>query len=757
MNRFARLLPFLRNALILVGGLVLALVTAYLTERYFGQVATKPVRGEKIEVRAEAELKPVETERKRTAAELAREVDESVYGHDHYYRHRIKNLVPYGDASLLCVFRIDFMHEFKTAFDQRVNKDHRPEPTSEIIVSAVLASLAEKQQADRIARESLGEAPLPEPIVPKAYELYQRSLAVDRESAIRLMDELLALPAEERKPLMAISKYRRARLMMSLEDWDALSDEVTRQRLAAIRADLESVEVHAREGSLDPAQISENAAFWLAYTRSMILPTERLVRLGESDFPGAARDYLRMPIRGRANAANSCLKLVLKLSREGHFEALTKDQDLRLMLTLFLASNGIDDGDNCLPRDVLRERQAAWLEALKKAGVSPSFAPELIALLQYEVGRWQDCASTASLLKSDDPLRRLLLSRCALRLTSDISAARDALESGQVRASDLSDGKKTPFDDPIDLSAMIHLDKKAELACRVEGELGMIMLGQGDLSGALERFESGAFGAETEYVAECLLTVDELKRHVDLRRSRGKAPVRLYPEDWDEPFDYLEQLLGARLMRDGRLEEALDYVSPSLRPQATNYVLHRRAAQRTDLSARERADSCWRGALAIRTLGERILHAPYGLSWSTGQGWYVGFGTPHRLVLSQYDENTKVPSMKLLPVDKEERERLSIWQSRHIDYPDLSVRDARYAAFRHALEAVALLPDNDPAGAMILQYAGNLLKYREPKAAVPAYRLLVTRFPQTPYGQHAVAKKWFSPERPEPPADILSK
>jgi len=40
---------------------------------------------------------------------------------------------------------------------------------------------------------------------------------------------------------------------------------------------------------------------------------------------------------------------------------------------------------------------------------------------------------------------------------------------------------------------------------------------------------------------------------------------------------------------------------------------------------------------------------------------------------------------------------------------------------------------------------------------VPAYRLQVTRFPQTPYGQHANAKKWFSAERPEPSADLLSK
>ena len=64
--------------------------------------------------------------------------------------------------------------------------------------------------------------------------------------------------------------------------------------------------------------------------------------------------------------------------------------------------------------------------------------------------------------------------------------------------------------------------------------------------------------------------------------------------------------------------------------------------------------------------------------------------------------------------------------------PDRAHRSARYAVARHALQAAELLPDDDPAGAQILQFAGNLLKYREPAAAQPYYRLLATRFKGTP-------------------------
>ena len=89
--------------------------------------------------------------------------------------------------------------------------------------------------------------------------------------------------------------------------------------------------------------------------------------------------------------------------------------------------------------------------------------------------------------------------------------------------------------------------------------------------------------------------------------------------------------------------------------------------------------------------------------------------------------------------------------------PDRAHRSARYAVARHALQAAELLPDDDPAGAQILQFAGNLLKYREPAAAQPYYRLLATRFKGTPLGAYARNKRWFSPLACEPDPDWILK
>ena len=758
MNRLARLLPFLRNSLVLVLATFAALMFAYfvdvLTDRPLRPAATSHVVTHAQPTgRALTKEEAMDVE-----AERSERLDYELYGSSLRRGGDFDDLMRDGDASLLSRLRVSFMDELKARFGDRICKEEKPEPTDDIILSEVLGALSAFQAAQAEARAARGEPPATTADIPKAYALYEQSLATDREAAIRLMDELLALPAAESKPLAAIAKYRRARLTMSLEDWHMLSDEAAKQRLASIRADLNSVAVHAREGSLDPANISENTTYWLAYTRSMILPSERLIRMGEADFAGAFDTYLRMPRRGDANAVNSCLWLAAKLCREGRFETSVGDADLRMLITLFLVKPRYEvDIDNMEPEE-RRARGLDWLDALAAGGIDPSFAPAHVAMLQYSLDRWVDCAATARLLPPSDPLRRLLLSRCNLRLRGDLAVSRRLLASAE--SVDLT---KKSADDTIRLAvndstheSVIDLRDPREIQDRVHGELGMIALAEGDFIEALRHFEESRHLSESFYVGECLLDLEALKAYVD-----GRPPVRHDPKKdrsyYHEPLMNLRELVGSRLMRAGRLEEALEYVNPELRARATSYVLLRRTAARTDLSDRARADAHWRSALLIGEIGETILHAPFGLSWSSGTGWYVGYGHLPNLRLGRPDHGEALPTMNLIGSGPEERRRLGDWKARHVEAPELSERDARYASFRHAMEAVRLLPDNDPAGAEILQYAGNLLKYRDPKAAVPAYRLLVSRFPLTAHGKHALRAHWFSAVRSEPPADIISK
>ena len=441
-----------------------------------------------------------------------------------------------------------------------------------------------------------------------------------------------------------------------------------------------------------------------------------------------------------------------------NFAGCENDPDLRQLITLYLAAGGSNNTQLHLSHAEAKASSEAWLDALSKASVDPSFDPARIAMLQYACQRWSDCLRTLALLPADEPIRLLLASRCNLRLTGDLRISRRILDSStSAQAAAGFVGVISPIrpkDDDADFTVLIDFSEKSEMTERAEAEKGVMALCQGDFIEALRLFTRAGFAPEADYVAECLLTTAELKGCVDGikdERSVGGKPG----------LEQLRSRLSARLFRDGRMEEALEYVAPDLAVKARTYVILRQLAERTDIADRARADAYWRAALLVGDIGETILHARYGLSWSSygkaDERWHVGYGFLPYHRLGRHIEREQARPLKLLSPSEDETGRLESWLAAHIDKPVRSERDARYAAFELALKAVRHLPDNDPAGGLILQYAGNLLKYREPKAANPAYVLLVTHFNDTPYGKHALKAHWFSSERPTPPADIVTK
>lgn len=308
-----------------------------------------------------------------------------------------------------------------------------------------------------------------------------------------------------------------------------------------------------------------------------------------------------------------------------------------------------------------------------------------------------------------------------------------------------------------ELVVFVEFGEQTELAARVNAELGIAALQQGDFQEAFGAFAAAGFEEEADYVAECLLTTPELEAFVAQGINKKGFGGRL-------GRDHIRMLLAARLFREGRLEEALNHTPDDIAPKARSFVLLHRLAERTELAHRTRADAYWRAALLAGDIGERIFRAPVGLSWTSdasyrapGSNWHVGYGfLPHNR-LNREREYEHAHRHHLIAPGQAEIDRLNRWLEGHVIKPIRSERDARYATFELALKAARLLPDNDPAGGLILQYAGNLLKYREPKAANPAYTLLVTHFKETPYGEEALKRHWFSKDRPEPGADIISK
>ena len=749
------------------------------------------------------------------------------------------NVVGESDKVLLMGFRTNFMSDFRRAFDKRIGRQEKPAPDRSFMATAVLRSLTLELRSrgatdvDKIVgtiaehvsrlereedstgfyrekpaiktwkdeegfwrladvheekeiedlRQALQERPL-DPAdyqqalerIPPAYAAYFRSLNKDQAKALAEVETLLGLSWRERKPLEAIARYRRARLTMESTKWADVSDGEAKTKLARIRADFTEAARLAAEGSLDPAELSDNGRYWIAYTRSMIMPFERLVRLGEADLPGAFSTYLGMPERMDSNSVNACFRLVTNLCRQKAFDHCAQDPDLRLLVSMYLTANGDVSNGVCLTDQEQKDYSVLWLEALARAQKTAALDPRHIALLQYRVGRWRDCMETLKFASSDDPLARLLALRCCLRLTGEVRDAyevtgpRDGFHEepnyarcGPEKFAAILSYKGTPPPElpTYDFSTYIDITNNKQLRTQLTGERAILALTLGNYRQALLDFESCGMWDVVQYIAECLMSLDELRNFIDGRRyEHRRSPIM--KNAWGKEIGDVDTMLASRLFRMGREDEALTYVRPQLFGQASLYLVLRKLATNPDIDARVRADAYWRASLLVPALSTQLLEYPFS-PWLFRNNDRKTFSIHisydslphHRLELGEYAERHK--KHPLLSAAEDERSRISRWLASCHDMITDPKDKPDYIQFALAVEAGRLLPADDPAGATILQYAGNILKYKDPEGAVSAFRLLARKYAATPYGEFAANHSWFAKEYPTPPENIVTK
>ncbi|MBB2495376.1 hypothetical protein [Aquipseudomonas ullengensis] len=170
--------------------------------------------------------------------------------------------------------------------------------------------------------------------------------------------------------------------------------------------------------------------------------------------------------------------------------------------------------------------------------------------------------------------------------------------------------------------------EKLKPRCRVEGEMAILALERGDYLEAFDQlYHSGEiYWQDSAEVAERVLTSNELKDYVD-----NKVPAngeRL--SAWDRPpVTALRELLGRRLLREGRYAEAVPYfASAELQEAARQYGAAREQAADA-WTAIGRAESYYRAAKLAREQGMELL----GYELSPDEAWSGGafgneFGKP---------------------------------------------------------------------------------------------------------------------------------
>jgi tetratricopeptide (TPR) repeat protein len=142
--------------------------------------------------------------------------------------------------------------------------------------------------------------------------------------------------------------------------------------------------------------------------------------------------------------------------------------------------------------------------------------------------------------------------------------------------------------------------------CRVDGERGVLALSRGDYLEAMTHLYAAAerYWVDAAYVAERVLSVDELQRFVD---THAPTPSVVDLERYNPvPANNLRALLARRLLREERYDDALRYIdAPEVAERARAYVDARLGAERGGRI--ERAEQWWQAALIARNDGMDLL------------------------------------------------------------------------------------------------------------------------------------------------------
>jgi hypothetical protein len=387
--------------------------------------------------------------------------------------------------------------------------------------------------------------------------------------------------------------------------------------------------------------------------------------------------------------------------------AAARDPLARQVVTAHLAagpSPGSVGSSTSTPADV-----AAWLEAMKPVtSVKPGLAARL-AYAALRIDQVQPALAWVKQAHAQAPLACWIRAKLLLRDGEIPAAARQldlALEG-------------VPAIDPVAPSGQLRFYRYTppDFRRRVAEELAALKLRDKQYADALKLLVRYGRRNAAAYVAERVLTTDELKAIVDAGLG-------------SRPFLRLRAWLGRRLVREERWKDAKRY-HPAPDEVATFQRLLQ-AARDGNAPPEKHADAAWKAATFVRDNGRSLL--------AYASGWY---GIDRKGEYHDWHRFERIASKtghRIAPPTADERRRAE----KHAP-PDPDRWHHAYLATDLAWQACQRMPDDRAVTARRLCEAGSWIKARDPQAADRFYKALVRRCPATDLGRRAAARKWFPP------------
>jgi hypothetical protein len=367
-----------------------------------------------------------------------------------------------------------------------------------------------------------------------------------------------------------------------------------------------------------------------------------------------------------------------------------------------------------------------WLIALERTRLEHAVEAGPLAWAAYQSGDMDTAARWARLgarsFEHGDPLARWVLAKLELR-EGDIEAAAAALARIEV---ELDRGSYEDLRLVEWRYGNWTFDEK-QAGASAAAELGVVELARDRFIPALDAFVRAGSYVDAAYVAEQLLTIEELVTWID---DHDTNPTGAPAVDFE--FDQrLRWLLARRLARAGQWHRALPYYPDAWRAKAEAHAADLDALENTALPNVERARLLWRVAQRTREHGMELRGTELDPDWTLHEGTY----SQGSIWSIREDDHS--------PTGPSEAERARHYANRFGDEQVVGRFHYRWVAADYAWQAAELLPDQHPATARVLCIAGTWIADRDPVEANRFYQAMVNRNRAVDVAQWADAARWF--------------
>jgi LysM repeat protein len=471
------------------------------------------------------------------------------------------------------------------------------------------------------------------------------------------------------------------------------------------------------------------------------LGLEARIYYQQEKFEPALELYLEQLDAGDRTAPTSLHLLLLAVLGKGTeaLSPLASNPRTQRVVTAFLVSHPGPTWNPIAERRQ-RERALVWLQTVEAVGVKDVDSAEKLALIAYQHNEI-DLAERWLRRAPHQPLSQWLQAKLLLRAgkVAEASATLTRVvplfpieppSTNHLGTESLQHNLLFPDPDAGDISAARH----------VLGEMGTLHLARNEYVEALDALLNAGFWMDAAYVAERVLTTDELKEYVD--RSWPAVPAQQVAEEQarfgESPCspallrESIRYLLGRRLTRTLRGDEAREYYPAEWQPAFEVLAQYLRVGWDEAQPPIQRARALFAAARLTRTNGLELVGTEVEPDWRIhGGNFEEGVSVNTRptndaanIVVASQDELRRAAQHR---ADPEER----------FHY--------RYQAASLAWEAAKLLPDDSDETALVLWTGGTWIKGRDLDLADMFYKTLVRRNRKTELGAEADRRHWFPP------------